>query len=455
MRTQYKEDTDIIGQVVTYTCKKGYEYDGDPVASATPAPTTTTTVAPTTTTNGLTWHEFREAQYSMIRDSSITSWQSARDACQSIGGDLASIPSFAVQKFIMDTFQNLDQDKWIGGKQTNGVFQWVNGDTFEYKYNECGFQIDNKLCLIMVKDKNGKWNSEDCSRNDIKSAICQKGRSTSTFWYPINGAEFAHLENDCIQSLQDAVDSCVDYGGNMASILSQSTLDQLETTFSPQTTKAIWIGLNSINDGDTFEWKNGDPYIFTAWQSGGNDNNDDRNCVAIKNGFKFDNVSCSDSSINGYLCMKGSLALPQYVYEWKIGPGKSWNDEYTQLTLFDLVNEAYDGDSCCYQCGLWHQTTNYVSFNVRQCRCQVFTTSGNNNPGKRDSRGFNAGECNAPTGRKKRYIGADVSKVQRSKREVLNFAKSREIECALTGTAGYWKYDYTIPNKCYSKSRVP
>ena len=29
---------------------------------------------------------------------------------QELGGDLASVPSFAVQKFLMDTFQDLDND---------------------------------------------------------------------------------------------------------------------------------------------------------------------------------------------------------------------------------------------------------------------------------------------------------------------------------------------------------
>ena len=28
---------------------------------------------------------------------------------------------------------------------------------------------------------------------------------------------------------------------------------------------------------------------------------------------------------------------------------------------------------------------------------------------------------------------------------------ARELECVQTGSKGYWKYDYTIPDKCYSE----
>ena len=33
----------------------------------------------------------------------------------------------------------------------------------------------------------------------------------------------------------------------------------------------------------------------------------------------------------------------------------------------------------------------------------------------------------------------------------IDLVTSREFDCVQTGTKGYWKYDYTIPDRCYSK----
>ena len=152
-----------------------------------------------------------------------------------LDGDLASVPSFAVQKFLMDTFQDLDKDKWLGGQQSGGAFTWVTGDTYLYDHTTCDFSLSSdKLCLKMSAGDNGQWDGEDCASNSIDTYICQKGTSTSQFWNDISGAQFSHMETSCIQSWQTAVNSCVIYGGNIASILSRQILDDLKTVFGSQ-----------------------------------------------------------------------------------------------------------------------------------------------------------------------------------------------------------------------------
>ena len=94
---------------------------------------------------------------------------------QELGGDLASVPSFAVQKFLMDTFQDLDKDKWLGGKQSGGAFTWVTGDTYLYQNNKCDFSLSSdKPCLKMSGGDSGQWDGEDCS-STLDTFICQKG----------------------------------------------------------------------------------------------------------------------------------------------------------------------------------------------------------------------------------------------------------------------------------------
>lgn len=48
-----------------------------------------------------------------------------------------------------------------------------------------------------------------------------------------------------------------------------------------------------------------------------------------------------------------------------------------------------------------------------------------------------------------------MTSVVRSKRTTgPNLVTSRVFECVQTGNKGYWKYDYTIPDTCYSKKET-
>ena len=188
----------------------------------------------------------------------------------------------------------------------DGSFQWVNGDAFQYTYFDCNFNQDGKQCLKFLKDKNGMWTSEDCNSNMVENYICQRGTSSAQFWQTISGAEFAHFEHECIQGWQNAVDSCETFGGKIASIVSQTILDELQSTFSSQITQNMWIGLNDVNEEGTLTWYNGEEYLFTAWSSSGNDNDDSRDCVSMDDSFKYNNETCNNQNINGYMCIKGT-----------------------------------------------------------------------------------------------------------------------------------------------------
>ena len=252
----------------------------------------------------------------MGHDSSGNSWQHAREKCQAIGGDLASIPNYAVQRFLLDTFQieqfESYENIWIGAKKINGDYQWSNGDPFQYTYYQCSTMNQNKLCLHMSGSHDGRWNTAVCDfATETKYYMCQKGSSTQIFWNSIKGAEFSHLETDCIYSRQHALNACVGFGGNLASILTRSILDEVETVFSHQITRTMWIGLNDINNEGTMVWANGDPFYFASWRSGGNPNSDSYDCVGMATNYKYQNFSCGDSSNKGVLCMKGSTGVSE------------------------------------------------------------------------------------------------------------------------------------------------
>ena len=88
----------------------------------------------------------------------------------------------------MDTFQDLDKDKWLGGQQSGGAFTWVTGDTYLYDHTKCDFSLSSdKLCLKMSGGDSGQWDGEDCSSTSLDTFICQKGFLTLEHILPNNG----------------------------------------------------------------------------------------------------------------------------------------------------------------------------------------------------------------------------------------------------------------------------
>ena len=113
--------------------------------------------------------------------------------------------------------------------------------------------------------------------------------------------------------------------------------------------------------------------------------------------------------------------------------------------MYDFDNEAFDGQKCCEQCQLWHSTTNIVSSSIRQCRCGVDDGTATKESGS----GWEGGSCiQDGSGKKKRSIS---NSLERLKRQTVSLVKERIIDCVQTDNTGYWKYDYLIPEKCYSK----
>ena len=54
-------------------------------------------------------------------------------------------------------------------------------------------------------------------------------------------------------------------------------------------------------------------------------------------------------------------------------------------------------------------------------------------------------------GKRKRDVTELESGVRRKRAGGPDLVTAREFECIQTGSKGYWKYDYTIPDKCYSE----
>ena len=101
------------------------------------------------------------------------SWTNAQSACESLGGDLASVTSNGVMSLLFN-LQN-EVDVWIGGNdlQTQETFEWVNGDTWSYENwntNQPN-HLSGQDC-VKYKKNTGKWDDVSCDKEFMFA--CQK-----------------------------------------------------------------------------------------------------------------------------------------------------------------------------------------------------------------------------------------------------------------------------------------
>ena len=133
--------------------------------------------------------------------------------------------------------------------------------------------------------------------------------TSSVTWTSYSGADFALMQNDGVESWQDAEDSCVGEGGHLASILSRDIQNQLQSLYASSVSSSVWIGLNDISSEGEFSWKNGDTFFHVDWVDAGNQNSDNNDCGVLDSTFKADVHSCDDASIKSYICMKGAISM--------------------------------------------------------------------------------------------------------------------------------------------------
>ena len=256
------------------------------------------------------WKTFSGSQYKLYPYSSkVSGWTGAQGACQADRAKLASITSQEIQTFLTDTygFNNLAAHVWIGGndKDVEGTFKWDNGDTWGYsnwKTNEPDGG-DSHDCIYIERNQGGVWKDYDCNKK--YAYLCMKAVDTIAVadWRSFSGAEFALQADSSITGWQDAKDACTALGAKLASVHTKEVLKFLIATLlsQSQTTRA-WIG--GYFEG-SYKWDNGETWDYTNWNKGEPSSS---NCVAIGQGGKWKDNSCTRAANKNYICMKGTVS---------------------------------------------------------------------------------------------------------------------------------------------------
>uniref|UniRef100_A0A8C8RLT3 Mannose receptor C-type 1 n=1 Tax=Pelusios castaneus TaxID=367368 RepID=A0A8C8RLT3_9SAUR len=269
-------------------------------------------VRPIKCSNG--WIPYSGHCYMIYRVSKI--WKEALSSCRKQGGDLASIHNIEEYSFTVSQLGYKPTDGlWIGlnDLKIQMYFEWSDGTPVTYTkwLHEEPSHINNRRedCVIM-KGKDGYWADEVCEKKlgyickmkplaeeseevEINFPGCQKG------W--IRHGFYCYSVRQTSVTFSEAKKICEENKGYLVTVKDryEQAFLTVQIGFSPA--EYFWIALSDVEEQGTFKWANGEPVLFTHWNSGmpGKESG----CVAMRTGTAaglWDVVNCEKKSM--FLC---------------------------------------------------------------------------------------------------------------------------------------------------------
>ena len=201
---------------------------------------------------------------------------------------------------------------WLGlnDRDSEGTFIWADntGLATDYYTNYAGGQPDNynglQDCILLWSSMN--WDDENCDAQ--KEFVCNYPRyiivtDTSLGWSDAN--------NYCLNN----------YGTTLATIANYDSIISTSNARNGFNTgnNDLWIGLNDINNENTFTWIDGNTNNYFNWASGEPNNDGDQDCGKIYSSGTWDDDYCNSGLTKQFFCN-----FPKYigVSNTKL----SWND---------------------------------------------------------------------------------------------------------------------------------
>uniref|UniRef100_A0AAQ5XYV6 Mannose receptor, C type 1b n=1 Tax=Amphiprion ocellaris TaxID=80972 RepID=A0AAQ5XYV6_AMPOC len=320
-----------------YNC--GYEHGS--ICKRSDSLPANTTVAPTVPPKGgcpVPWKKFHSKCYNIINNQNLT-WGGAREKCQQMGGNLASISSRHVQVFLMSQMANAPTtDLWIGFHNLhNGRFLWTDGrpnsyvnlgleifrrryepflyqrDVFRRRYARFRYQRD-KNCAVINTDPSlgiGKWKPKSC--NDTNGFVCLRNvvQSLPDSPEPTIPTSYIKILNDSVKVVPQQMDwdaakkNCDGDGANLASLRNEWMQVYVELlAFSLKA--PLWIGLNKMQTNGYFRFVDGWHISHPYW--GENEPSTNRACVYVDVDGKWKTADCNQTMNS--VCMKSTDVPP-------------------------------------------------------------------------------------------------------------------------------------------------
>ena len=233
--------------------------------------------------------------YAYVGDS--VSWNQAEACCVAWGGHLASIHSAGVNSVLND-IRIRDRITWIGLNDiaSEGNFVWTDGSSYDYSNFDTASgnpsnSRGNENCVhFFSQNYNGlTWNDCDCDElgwNHPTSYICQKSKLFVVYCVKFNQKILCleiipyldksrcdlTLNGKCYISVnaatnwQTAEDTCVEWGGHLASI--HSDLENYAVNSIRDLNDWTWIGLSDTVTDGVYVWTDGTPFDYNNFHPG-------------------------------------------------------------------------------------------------------------------------------------------------------------------------------------------
>uniref|UniRef100_A0AC34GYS6 C-type lectin domain-containing protein n=1 Tax=Panagrolaimus sp. ES5 TaxID=591445 RepID=A0AC34GYS6_9BILA len=246
--------------------------------------------APACPNGGIVWQS-----NCLYFNSSEVEFVIAERQCQETGGHLVSVHDAFTNAFIAEKAGQIfdrSYDFWIGGNTLIGGgsnWAWTDGSIFNYADWSSGEPdiTSDKQCIIVTKD-DGYWSTQDCSRTrpfvcsistvvqpttrpppptpTLPQPTVQPYRNCSFGWVyfePTNSC-YGYNNKGIMMNWTAAESYCKSQGAHLASIHSYEE-QMFVNEFGLVTWKSIWLGLYSVDSGNTWQWTDGSRFDYIAW----------------------------------------------------------------------------------------------------------------------------------------------------------------------------------------------
>ncbi|KAM3929234.1 macrophage mannose receptor 1-like [Leptodactylus fuscus] len=293
-------------------------------------------------------------------------WDNARRACQSLGGNLATINDDLVQSFLMSHLINITVDVWIGlhDKNKENKFVWTDQSGLYYSNWAKGYprwsRGSSVDCVALQRGtilSAGTWITQDCSLE--RGYICQRYKDPSLPVIPTSPSDHytygdATYKFDTTKRTWDeAGQECLKDNSHLASILDGYTTAFLKLHLATHK-EPFWIGLYSGNEtGNTYKWVDNWRVRYTRWAAG--EPRMGTSCVYVDTDGKWKTSSCNESYSS--ICKHTSVIPPTDPPET---PGtcpnvtsKAWISFRNHCYIFESSSSAswYKASLKCLQYG--------------------------------------------------------------------------------------------------------
>ncbi|NXX93061.1 MRC1 protein, partial [Centropus bengalensis] len=279
------------------------------------------------------WLLFRNQCYKFF-GYAYENWHSARRACISLGGNLASVPNEEVQAFLTYNLKYFSSDPWIGLNDILSElnFIWADGGAVSYTNwapgspkliepvlfdtlrPEDGHNLQQFDCVSLKRgpaDDTGKWSNDECYK--YRGYICQKNSNPELFRSSATVLDFASDRSRGMSysvmhskmSWEEAQEKCNKNASELASILdpfSQALLYLLAREYG----EPLWIGLNSNATNGKYQWIDRWRLVYSKWSSG--EPKQTLACVYLDNDGTWKTASCKEK--HSSVCKKSDVMAP-------------------------------------------------------------------------------------------------------------------------------------------------